>query len=56
MFQIGNYFKLFENDYTSIIKGVSLFGDIGFSINALMSDYKYADASTAALSVSAASK
>nr|WP_232473689.1 hypothetical protein [Brachyspira murdochii] len=39
-FQIGNYFKLFENDYTSIIKGVSLFGDIGFSINALMSDYK----------------
>ena len=40
MFQIGNYFKLFENDYTSIIKGVSLFGDIGFSVNALMSDYK----------------
>ena len=40
LFQIGNYFKLFENDYTSIIKGVSLFGDIGFSINALMSDYK----------------
>ena len=39
-FQIGNYFKLFENDYTSIIKGVSLFGDIGFSVNALMSDYK----------------
>ena len=39
-FQIGNYFKLFEDDYTSIIKGVSLFGDIGFSINALMSDYK----------------
>ncbi|OEJ14146.1 hypothetical protein BFL38_05305 [Brachyspira hampsonii] len=38
--QIGNYFKLFEDDYTSIIKGVSLFGDIGFSINALMSDYK----------------
>ena len=40
LFQIGNYFKLFENDYTSIIKGVSLFGDIGFSVNALMSDYK----------------
>ena len=40
MFQIGNYFKLFENDYTSLIKGVSLFGDIGFSVNALMSDYK----------------
>nr|WP_278847539.1 hypothetical protein [Brachyspira pilosicoli] len=39
-FQIGNYFKLFEDDYTSIIKGVSLFGDIAFSINALMSDYK----------------
>ena len=39
LFQIGNYFKLFENDYTSIIKGVSLFGDIGFSVNALMSDY-----------------
>ena len=39
-FQIGNYFKLFEDDYTSLIKGVSLFGDIGFSINALMSDYK----------------
>ncbi|MBW5400547.1 hypothetical protein E6A47_10840 [Brachyspira pilosicoli] len=39
-FQIGNYFKLFEDDYTRIIKGVSLFGDIGFSINALMSDYK----------------
>ena len=35
-FQIGNYFKLFEDDYTSIIKGVSLFGDIGFSINALL--------------------
>ncbi|WP_297204249.1 hypothetical protein [uncultured Brachyspira sp.] len=42
-FQIGNYFKLFENDYTSLIKGVSLFGDIGFSINALMSDYKEND-------------
>ena len=40
LFQIGNYFKLFENDYTSLIKGVSLFGDIGFSVNALMSDYK----------------
>lgn len=38
--QMGNYFKLFEDDYTSIIKGVSLFADIGFSINALMSDYK----------------
>ena len=28
-FQVGNYFKLFEDDYTSLIKGVSLFGDIG---------------------------
>ncbi|WP_300712011.1 hypothetical protein [uncultured Brachyspira sp.] len=39
-FQVGNYFKLFENDYTSIIKGISLFADIGFSMNVLMSDYK----------------
>ena len=30
----------FEGALFFIIKGVSLFGDIGFSINALMSDYK----------------